>query len=218
MIVLPSRRCLVAFTRLALIALISACSFDSTPITSECVRGRAIACRCDDGLLGASVCAADGLFSACSCSALSPGGQGGGGAPPIAGAAGTGGIVGASGSSGQGVAAGDEALPVVDAGGSTDAAADDGMTATDDGEVDASTDDMTDGAIVEAPEPKPGAVYGSCRGDGSCDASLFCSLDVTGGGGANYCSLFCSVSGLGPMCPAGPSGRPGTCIANVCTR
>jgi len=213
-----TRRCVVAFTRLALIALISACSFDSTPITSECVRGRAIACACDDGLLGASVCAPDGLFSACSCSALSPGGQGGGTPLPSAGVAGTGGIAGASGSSGQGVAAGDDALPVVDAGGSTDAAGDDGMTAADDAEVDASSDDMTDGATVEAPQPKTGAVYGPCRADGSCDASLFCSLDVTGGGGDTYCSLFCSLSGLGPMCPAGSSGMPGTCIANVCTR
>jgi len=217
MTVLSYRRCIVAFTALVLIAEISGCSFDRTPIVSECVRGRAVACACDDGLPGASVCAADGVFSACSCIAPSSGGQGGSAAPPIAGSAGTGVIGGASGSSGEGVTADDDALPVVDAGGSAGAAATDGMTATD-GDVDASTDDMTDGAIVEAPEPKPGERYGACRADGSCDASLFCTLDVTGGGGATYCSQFCSISGLGVMCPAGPSGTPGTCIANVCTR
>jgi hypothetical protein len=116
-----------------------------------------------------------------------------------------------------GTVAGEDALPVVDAGARTDAAGDDGATAIDDAEVDASTDGVADGAIVEAPEPKPGETYGPCRADGSCDASLFCSFDVTRGGGATYCSLLCSLSGLGPMCPAGPSGTPGTCIANVCT-
>jgi hypothetical protein len=205
------RQRVVAFTRVVLLVPIVACATEPLPGAGECIEGRAIACTCDDGSLGARTCAADGWFTACACAAPSSGGQGGVSAPPLGGSAGTSGAA-AGGSSGQGVASDDGAFP--DAGDGDI----DGMPATDAGAIDASDGDMTDGGIVEAPEPKPGETYGPCHADGTCDASLFCTLDPTSGGAATYCTMFCSLSGFGPMCPAQPSGMPGTCFSNVCTR
>jgi hypothetical protein len=90
------------------------------------------------------------------------------------------------------------------------------MTPHDDAGIDASAGG-SDGSIVEPLEPGPGEAYGACRADGSCNAPLFCAF-ATLAGTETYCTMFCSVSGLGQLCPDKPSGNPGACVSSVCAR